>query len=215
MSSKNNIQTTFGFIHIPKNAGSSITRFISEKKLPIQTSNHWYKQQLGMEEIVVLRCPLVRFQSAFQYGKKYWENPVNRHFSSANELAECASDPGHSKHKLAWFELGNKPGDMFKRNLSNDPVHSVQGRAIDFTFVYEPQSSWMVNNPKHILRFNKLEQDFTDLMSKLGFGNSVTLMRLNKSENDTEQYFSDKSLEFLKNIYRKDFSLIKSFGLDL
>ena len=215
MSSENSIETALGFTHIPKNAGTSIIRFISENKLPIQTSNHWYHKQLGMEEIVVLRCPLDRFQSAFHCGKKYWANPVNRQFSSANELAECASDPGHAKHKLAWVELGNKPGDIFRRNLSNDPVHSVQGRTIDFTFVYEPQSSWMLNNPRHILRFNKLEQDFADLMRKLQFGNNVTLMRLNKSDNNAEQYFSDKSIKFLKDIYRKDFSLINSLGLNL
>jgi hypothetical protein len=102
MSVESRELTPLGFIHIPKNAGTSIARLIKGNKLPISISNHWYPRRLAQDEIVVLRCPLDRFQSAFQYGKKYWENPVNRHFSSANELAESAAEALHHKHELAW-----------------------------------------------------------------------------------------------------------------
>ena len=206
---------TIGFVHIPKNAGTSIARYIQENNLPILVSNHWYKKQMAMEEIVVMRCPVDRFQSAFHYGKKYWANPVNRHFSSANELAESAVDPAHTKHALAWVEMGNKPADIYQRNLNNDPVHSVQNRKIDFTFVYEPQSSWMINEPKYILRFSDLEHDFAKLMSKLGYGNDFPLMRENRSDNNTDRYLSDKSLRFIRSIYKKDYARIDSLGLDL
>lgn len=215
MSVESNELTPLGFIHIPKNAGTSIARLINDNKLPISVSNHWYRRRLSRDEIIVLRCPLDRFKSAFQYGKKYWSNPVNQQFSGANELAESAADPSHPKHDLAWVELGNKPGDIYQRNLKNDPVHSVHRREIDFTFVYEPQSSWMIHNPKHILRFNQLENDFIRLMIKLGFGARFSLQRLNDSDNCNEPDFSLKSLQFLRKIYAQDYALIDSLGLGL
>ena len=106
----------YSFVHIPKNAGTSIAKFFRASGLPILISEHDYECKLGTEEIVVLRCPIDRFISAFNYCKKYWPNPVIEEFSCASELAESALDPNHKKHVLASIEMGNKPSDKFQRD---------------------------------------------------------------------------------------------------
>jgi len=206
---------TYGFIHIPRNGGTSISSIIKELELPIGIANHFYRSKPGLEEIVVLRCPVSRFLSAFCYGKKYWPNPVNHNFTSPNELAESAADPNHPKHSLAWTELGNKPSDILKRNLKPDPQHSVQGRITDLSFVYEPQLSWMINSPRHVLRFNHLEKDFGKLLRDFGILDTLSLQILNRSDYHGNQRMSSKALEFIREIYNKDFALIDSLGLEL
>ena len=202
------------FVHIPKNAGTSIKRAIAEYQLPILVSGHPYPCKLSDREIVVLRCPVDRFVSAFNYGRKYWPSPINSQFADANELASSAADPEHPKHALARIELGNQPEHYLLRNGQALPPQTIAGRIIDFPWVYEPQSSWLLNDPSHILRYRHLAEDFSALLGTMGLPDVATLPMANRSEGGDVR-ISDQALAFLHRTYAADFEFIRSRGLDV
>ena len=187
------------FVHIPKNAGTTLVRVIADNKLPIRVSDHSYPARLAKQEIVVLRCPLGRFVSAFQYGRKRWPNPVNAQFANADELARSAADPEHPKHGAAWIELGNRPGDFLLRNGKPTPCHTVAGRLIAYNWVYEPQSSWLINQSVHVLRHRHLSKDFGELLESAALGPVAALPRLNQGDGHGED-LSDLARSFIEAI---------------
>ena len=201
------------FVHIPKNAGTTLVRVIADHKLPIRVSDHSYPVRLAQQEIVVLRCPMGRFVSAFQYGRKRWPNPVNAQFANADELARSAADPEHPKHLTAWFELGNRPGDFLLRNGKPTPCHTVAGRHIALNWVYEPQSSWLVNQPTHVLRHRHLSQDFAGLLESAELGPAVALPRLNQGDADGED-LSLRAISFIEQVYADDFTYLRLHGIE-
>lgn len=201
------------FVHIPKNAGTSLVRAIADHQLPIQVSDHSYPVRLAQQEIVVLRCPMGRFVSAFHYGRKCWPNPVNAQFANADELARSAADPEHPKHLIAWIELGNRPGDFLLRNSKPTPCHTVAGRYIALNWVYEPQSSWLINQPMHVLRHRHLSHDFAELLESAALGPVAALPRLNQGDADGEA-LSAPARAFLERIYVDDFTYLRSNGIE-
>lgn len=215
MTARQDTQPTFSFVHIPKNAGKSIRQVIKDQNLPILVSNHFYPEKMTEHEIVVIRCPISRFKSAFYYGKKNWPSPINANFSTASELAESAADPSNNKYDVAWIELGNKPDDIYQRNLRQDPQHSIHGKLIRFSFIYEPQSSWLINQPEIILRYSQIEGDFRSFVKSLGYSDQFTLGQLNKSESLSESSLSPKACQFIHETYRSDFEFIDSLGFDV
>lgn len=202
------------FIHIPKNAGTSVKQAIADNQLPILVTGHPYPRKLSTEEFVVLRSPVSRFISAFYYGQKYWPSRINVQFADANELASSAADPEHPKHALAWIELGNRPEHFIARNGKTVEQHTVASRVIDFSWIYEPQSSWLINNPKHVLRYRHLAQDLADLLDKVGLRADFELPMSNQSDGREERFSAD-ALSFIERIYAADFEYIRSRGLDV
>ncbi len=214
MSEHQPIAKGLSFVHIPKNAGTSIKQAIADNRLPILVSGHPYPRKLSEEEIVVLRCPIARFISAFNYGCKYWPSPINRQFADADELATSAADPGQPKHALAWIELGNLPEDYLLRNGEATPQQTVASRVTDFLWVYEPQSTWLLNKPIHVLRYSHLSDDFSALVRKMGISETIKLPMANQS-NGGGQKLSAEAVAFIEQTYAADFEFIRSRGLDV
>lgn len=208
------VSGSLSFIHIPKNAGSSIKRAIEDNQIPMLVSNHAYPRKLGDEEVVVLRCPIDRFVSAFHYGHVYWPNPVNAQFADPSELAVSAADPEHPKHALAWAELGNRPEHFLLRDGQPTPPQTVGSKVTDFCWVYEPQSTWLVNAPRHILRYRHLPEDFEALIAAMRFPGRVVLPWTNKSRRGPESLSAD-AMAFIEKTYAADFDFIRAHGLDV
>lgn len=208
------VATGLSFIHIPKNAGTSVKQAIADNRLPILVTGHPYPRKLSTEEFVVLRSPVSRFVSAFYYGQKYWPSRINVQFADANELASSAANPDHPKHALAWIELGNRPEHFIARNGKPVEQHTVASRVTDFSWIYEPQSSWLINSPVHVLRYRHLSRDFAALLEKVGLPRDCELPRSNQSDGREEQLSSD-ALAFLERTYAADFEYIRSRGLDV
>lgn len=208
------IPAGLSFIHIPKNAGTSVKQAIADNQLPIRATGHPYPRKLTTEEIVVLRCPMSRFVSAFSYGRKYWPSPINAQFVDPNELAVSAADPAHPKHSLAWSELGNRPEHIFSRSGKAGPQHTVASRVTDFSWAYEPQSTWLFNEPVHVLRYRHLSDDFAAFLELKGLPRDVRLARTNESSGDCGR-LSNEAKAFLESMYKIDFAFIRSRGLDV
>lgn len=202
------------FIPIPKNAGTSIAHHFSQHNWPVLTDGHDYKRRLAKREIVAIRDPAERFASAFNYSQRYWPSPVNAQFSDANQLAECAGDASHPMYDLAWVELGNRPEDYLRRNGEPQELHTVAGRVLAFTFAYEPQSSWLINNPACILRFRHLRADIETLAVELGVDRDARLPMLNPSELPVPT-LSTAARAFVEHIYADDYDFIRVNSLDV
>ena len=203
----------FGFIHVPKNAGTSVVSAIREHALPIVVASHHYPARLAAEEIVVLRDPVERFVSAFYYGRAFWANPVNANFRTADSLAIAASDTDDALHAMAWHELGNRPEDYLLRDGAARAPQTVGGVATRLCWVYEPQSTWLVHAPRHHLRQRRLAEDFRDLLGQLDLGPVPGLPRLNVSDNPGER-LSTRARQFLETLYADDYRYLRDHGID-
>lgn len=202
----------YGFVHIPKNAGTSLIRAIHDHALPIHVSSHDYPSRQAEEEIVVLRDPVERFVSAFHYGQCYWANPVNARFDSADALAVAAADPDHPLHAFAWHEFGNTAQDFALRGGAREP-QAVGGVPTRLCWVYEPQSTWLSGAPRHHLRSRCLDADFHALLARLELRPVGDLPRLNASRNPGES-LSATARNFLESLYADDYRYLRDHAID-
>ena len=91
--------------------------------------------------------------------------------------------------------------------FNNSKTHTINGIKTTL-WTYTPQIKWF-NNPKFVLRFTHLEEDFNKCLNDIGYKNTISIPKKNKSTH-RDTYLSDKSITFLKNYYKKDFELLET-----
>ena len=110
------MEKKLAFIHIPKNAGWTIKDAIKKNNLNIIYIHHKYSSKISnTEEIVVIRDPIQRFVSAFNYSKTSWKNPIINQFNDVNELVDALMDSNNNKHKIAQYYITNSKEAIIKR----------------------------------------------------------------------------------------------------
>ena len=159
------------FVHIPKNAGTSISQLLTNSDIPIEFIDHSYPR-IMQNEIIVLRDPIDRFISGYYYSKKRWNNTFSEKYKTPNELAEAL----YSNDEEAWNYIGNTKTIINNRNNVNNigNVHTINGKISKYTWVFCPQSFW-INNPKYILRFSHLNDDFEKCLQNIGYNKKVII----------------------------------------
>jgi hypothetical protein len=84
------------FIHIPKNAGTSIAKLIENKTLKdFKYHSHWSDvDDIEQPQLVIWRNPVDRFSSAFFYSKYYPNSNLSKidEIQNPNDLAERLVD---------------------------------------------------------------------------------------------------------------------------
>ena len=156
----------WNFIHIPKNAGTSIKNILSTSDIPIGYVGHDYPRKYK-NEIVILRDPIDRFLSAFHYSKQKWPNQFNQEFSDPDSFVLALSDSASEKHTIALSLVSNDKSIIDLRNWNKNNIHKVLGKETPYIWTIMPQSTWCVNKPKHILRYEFLEKDFNSLLKSI------------------------------------------------
>ena len=178
------------FIHIAKNAGSSIERMIKDGKLQgIQYGNNYSNSfTITDDQLIILRDPFDRFCSAF-YFDKLDRRQGHDYIKTPNELAERLLD--HDEQALNFVKMGNQwVGDV----------------SLGIDWIYYPQKYW-VNCPKYVLFYDNLKKDFEIFLNQISHP-QVELLHVNKSVNNKETSFSPKGKEFIYSWYKDDFSII-------
>ena len=179
----------YAFIHIPKNAGMSISKAI--KHIPIIKSyGHgvFFENVAHLNKLFVVREPIDRFTSSFFYVKKHYITDL---FRDPEELiCSILSNDGKSNNFL-----------KFQKN-----PHRVNGSEIPTDWVFHPQSAW-VHDPFRILLFDNLDNEISKLGNELNA--DIILPKVNVSDRIDFKY-SDESINFLKMRYKDDFELYKS-----
>ena len=80
----------------------------------------------------------------------------------------------------------------------------------------EPQISWLINNPKYIIRINNLEDDLNKILTE----NNIPNIKINESKNKSKKFSKKNTLtevqkNYLYNFYKKDYEFIEKHNLDL
>jgi len=222
MSKSNEIK--FTFVHIPKNAGTSIETLIEQKKVPNfeYVGHRFFQKKIKSDtiKVCIFRDPIDRFISAFYYSKReHPKSPSHRKFDNPNQLIDGLRQIEHPKHKAAMAYVGNKNPHNYRRFLKKTIPHKVGGVRTQHTWVFEHQITWykhMLNNDKTIyLDFDNLAEEFNSLIQTYLNSDSKTktskVIKLpHKNSTQKNKKFSSENLtppniQYLKDYYREDY----------
>lgn len=177
------IKNKLAFIHIPKNAGTSIC-----KTLNIE-SNHQsfttiYNRYPDFVYFTTIRDPYERFISAYEYVKakeSYWHSQINPH-------------PLYQTFKDLEFE---------------EACNLLQQGKLNNYYQFKRQSDF-INNDKIYKKINifkieeidKLENFLSDILKK-----DIRLLNINTSKRSRNNYYNDFTKKIVCDYYKKDFYL--------
>ena len=100
------------FIHIPKNAGTSI-RALCGRELVYNNHATDVKDDQIQRQLVILRHPVERFVSAFYYSMEYYRHTrhirdlVYHYMVTPNRIIEAVRDPHHPHHMKVIAMMNN------------------------------------------------------------------------------------------------------------
>jgi hypothetical protein len=189
------------FIHIAKNAGSSIEKYSTINK-NIQYHGHDAQVSILENQMIIIRDPYSRFCSAVRYAITNYSDSekirkiINSGLITPNDWAEAWADESHIHHKLIINEIKNHE-------------HKIDSVKIPLKWTYIPQHYW-INESK--LRY---VIPFDDINSYLFSRFDLKVPVINKSKYKKDKKtdnLSDKSKKFLRKIYKKDFEFIEKYS---
>lgn len=196
-----NCNSEFIFIHIPKNAGTSIS-----KSIGFNESSHAKASEIiddfGKDYFInkfsfsIVRNPIQRFLSLYHYAKmdvSLYHNNLDpskslygRHLDYSTlkdaSIYDCAIllKEGLLKHDTSWNHW--------------DP---------QYTWIYDKkENDKLIDKVYRLENLNELKKDFLDL-----FGIQLTLNNFNKSDRDNSDFLDKRTLSILREFYQKDFEL--------
>ena len=218
------------FIHIPKNAGTSITRIIKNTNIKhytgdkIKEDKH-SKSSTLKNQMCILRNPIDRFCSSFIFlvENRYFNlinNVEDRRLFKDDEFiaVEYLINTGINtpeKFVRLWMET-TLDYNTIKTTVLDKNVHYrfIALQNIFKLCVFKKQNDWINNNARYILILDNLNYEINALFKKLNIDKN--LVHLNKSSNNTNKYtLSPESIEFLKIQYKEDFNLYDSKNIPL
>lgn len=204
--SNNKTKETFlEFIHIPKNAGTTIENIADEKGVK------WgrFKPE-HMEKVNTQKC-------------KYWHVPpkyfqVNNYYDSDDTFCvlrdprkRMVSEYAYRHKDIAGKNNKKSMNQWLKENLNDDNVYEGGNNCHflpQYEYIYDDNGQRTCNT---VLDFNNLNQDFNELMQT----NNIDLrledgVKHNKSNfNLTVDDIDDENMKKIFKYYKKDFEIIE------
>lgn len=190
----------YAFIHIPKNAGTSISNVLENTN--IKYCRHWIDPKAldpSIKQIIILRDPVDRFCSSVYYTLQYYshfdnvKNLIQKNIVTPESWANCWFDIEHPNHK-----------DLMQEIMNVNQKHVIGNKSTIYKWHICEQILW-VDNPKYILLYNNLEEDYNYLF-KNKFNLSVDLLNTNKS-NKLDTNLSSKNIDNILSHYNVDHHL--------
>ena len=187
------------FIHVPKVAGTSISRSLYGKSIGHQTANFIYKVEPSLKSekisISILRDPVERAYSAFQFMK-------------IGGTDDVAVEKLKSYDGCQYNDFSSFVKNWLEPNFDN--VHS-------FDYVFWPQS-WFVCNDDGDVLVDRIffMDDIASLESFLLDAGYVKgkLERANASGFDSKSVFiNEETKDIIRKLYKKDYDLMKNIKL--
>lgn len=188
MTSGGNPKTKDGyyFIHIPKNAGTAICKYLLNNNQIGHYKILDYNNKIHNKTFAVIRCPVDRMISCYNYfkmEKNYWHDSMN-----------------HTKHKLY---------DFCNNHTFEEFVDSVCSKKIDVNHL-DTQVSYLKNKEgkivSNLIRFDNLNED----LSKL-FKREINIPIVNPSTKNKIE-ISLETREKIINHYKEDWELFNSLN---
>jgi hypothetical protein len=193
------------FIHIPKNAGTSIKKICCE----CNVEYHYHNidpDTINIPYFLVLRDPISRFCSAVSYvmHDKWWQKNTNVSILITKEINNCEKFVQHMQNdkKLVWSVLAGE-------KISNGRAGcSIGGKEQELAFVFCKQGLW-VKNPKYVLLYDNLEIEINYLFKTI-LNQNIKLPHFNRSFIKNNQ-LSNSSIRYLENFYEEDIALYNQY----
>lgn len=184
------------FVHIPKNAGSSL-----EKSLNARETSHkswvYYRENHPQEwgtyiNFAVLRDPMERLVSCYNYArmkKSFWHSSIPGDKSIYGK---------HPDYEICKTRTINEVVSLLEkdRNALRHPG-------------WAPQFLWINNNGKVavdcLINFDQLKDAMNELAPK------ASIDHINKSNSPHKEMLSIRSISIIKELYNADISLLNLF----
>jgi hypothetical protein len=233
-----NDKEKFIFIHIPKNAGNSITRLLLKHRdnyaygdVPQHAALKWvgnnYPEKLLYKKICFTRNPFSRMVSWWTYyrsNEKFWKD---------YDLARHARDMEFNEWLLKCIQRGRQELVLQVYFISPNFKYKITNRdsTIDIhplrynNFIREKFGLGETDNPTPIYqpiadfvgKVENLEQDMRRLFNYLGVTDTVmdvTQENKSKEKVDYREQYNTESVEIVQSIYRQDFEYF-NYSYDL
>ena len=203
---KKNANEKLIFIHIPKNAGSSMRSIIKDKlHNHINYVGHRapLKKLQETNNFIILRDPITRFCSAFYFRItleecEAWAN-LNG-IQSPSQFIQFLSNKNNKGKNNPIFSIFSE-----KQSIAGQPIYPI-------CWVFQPQSAW-IKNPNSILLQKNLdfEWNYFCKVKKIPF---FSLPNSNQSKNsdDASKNLTQADISYLKRKYADDFTIYEKFS---
>ena len=197
------------FIHIPKNAGSTIQTLYKKSKKLNYNGHSCDPTTLQHKSLIVIRNPIDRFCSAVRYAIQQYSDEYED--SIIGTLVKNGYDTPST-----WIQLLQKKSDPNKDLLlieMNNKSHYIGKTKLKQKWTYSPQSLW-IKNPNYIILFENFEEEFKIFSNKNKIQYKIKKENSTKKDNDV---LSNSDIKYLQKIYSEDFKLYnyyKSLSVD-
>ena len=187
------------FIHIPKNAGSSIRELCNNKLKYNGHGTNVFNPSLN-NQLVILRNPLERFISSVKYCLEKWNHLENikvllkNNINTPDKWITIWKNKNHPQHKILMEEIYNKS-------------HKLGNKKIKYKWTYKPQVKWF-NKPKYILIMDNLDEELKYICNELNM--PYNLKKKNTTTNK-ETPISKENIEWINNFYKDDWILYNKY----
>lgn len=197
------VESPFNFIHIPKNAGTSIRSLCGTT---IRYNNHAtdVTDPAIIRQLVVLRNPIERFVSAFYYSMEYYRHTRNiqdlvyHYIVTPNRIIEAIRNPQHPHHMKVLAMMNN---DGTQKIGSYTPPHR---------WIYSPQHHY-VHQPQFVLLFEHLSTEWPQF-AKHHHLEVGEFPHQNHTKKRYLEPLTAQSVTFLQRFYQRDFELYQHYS---
>ena len=188
---------TINFIHIPKNAGTSIRAICNSNSEKIKYNGHGvnvFNENIN-NQLVIVQNPISRFKSAVRYCLQKWGHEpqikylINKKIDTPDKWITIWKNKNHPEYKNLMKEM---------LNVS----HKIGNKKIEYKWTYSPQIKY-INNPKYVILMENIDKEFGMILNKLGIKMEIPKRNITKKENVDK--ISKENLLWLMEMYKEDF----------
>lgn len=185
------------FVHIPKAAGTSISRTLFGNLAGTHTTVQRYQLIFSKDE----------FESYFKF--TFVRNPWDRVFSAYSFLKKGGMIESDKK----WAELELSPYESFNdfliRGLSKSTIQEWKHFRPQSEFLFLPGKKKM--QVDYLGFFESLQSDLQYVHEKIGLGDSLSLRHDNsthkKGKPDYKEFYTEETRDIVAQVYRNDIDI--------
>ena len=178
------------FIHIPKSAGTAITKALYGT---IESNHNTCSEYMNENKDT--------FFSFFRFS--FVRNPYSRCYSAYNYLQAGGKGP----MDIYWRQKYTSAYATFDEFVAMGLENAIKKRAVHFIpqneFIFDKNDALMID---FMGRYENIEQDISYLRTKIDFMGDLEV--INKGPDNSLKFISEESKSIISSLYKKDFELL-------